>query len=389
VLRDADALTRDPEQQAPSTVARMGGDEFLLAVGDLPNGEAASIIAARLLEHLRHPLIVDGNELFVSASVGIAVYPDDGTEFGELLKHADAALYHAKDAGRNTMEFYNRSMSEAAMQRLVMETSLRRSMERGDLTINVQPIVDARAGRIIGGEALVRWTHPEHGKVCPSQFVPLAERLGLVAPLTEMVMRQACAAIAAWDRDGITPEYVAINMSPKLFEQPGLLEELCGIPAEYGVRASRLILEVTETALFENPAEVERVLRQLVKLGFRVALDDFGTGYSSLSHLRRFPIHALKIDRSFLRDLTRNANDAAIVRALTGLARSLGLEPIAEGVEDPVQRDAMLAAGCHVMQGYFYSVPLSLPEFTQVLRDQLEGTPPGLKALPSETVAAV
>jgi diguanylate cyclase (GGDEF)-like protein/PAS domain S-box-containing protein len=370
VVREVDTLGRDSESQVMNSVARMGGDEFLLAVNDLESGEQAAIVATRLLEALRTPLSIDSNELFVSASVGIAVFPDDGGMFEDLLKNADAALYHAKDAGRNTFEFFNHSMSEAALYRLLLESSLRRGIERDEIELVFQPIVDARTGVVVGAEALARWSHPEIGPVSPSQFVPLAERLGLVAPLTELVLRRACLTAVEWQREDIAPLRITVNISAALFQQKAIIESLARIPASLGVRPDNVMLEITETALLEDPREAERILHMLVRAGFTIALDDFGAGYSSLSHLRRFPLDTLKIDRSFIRDVAREESNGAIVGAIVGLSRSLGIEPVAEGVEDEAQRDTLIAKGCYLMQGYLFAKPLPASDFSELLRAQ-------------------
>jgi diguanylate cyclase (GGDEF)-like protein len=370
VVREYDTVGRDGDAHGMNSVARMGGDEFLLAVSDLESGDQAATVATRLLDALRTPLAIDANELFVSASIGIAIFPDDGGSFEDLLKNADAALYHAKDAGRNTFGFFNDSMSEAALYRLVLETNLRRCMERDELDLHFQPVFDARDGSIHGAEALVRWNTSELGPVSPSQFVPLAERLGLINPLTELVLQRACRTAANWHAEDIAPATISVNVSAKLFHQFDVLERLSRIPASLGVSPERVMLEITETALLESPQEAERILHHLVNAGFGVALDDFGAGYSSLSHLRRFPLKALKIDRSFVREVARKESDAAIVGAIVGLARSLGIEPIAEGVENRQQRDALLAKGCYLMQGYYFSKPLPVDECTSLLRSR-------------------
>ena len=313
--------------------------------------------------------MIDDNELFIAASIGISVFPDDGADFEELFKNADVALYHAKDAGRNTSEFFSASMNEAAMHRLLMESSLRRSLERDEMTVHYQPQFDVISGAVLTVEALVRWTHPDMGSVSPSQFIPLAERIGMIAPLTEFVMTRACMQLAQWHADGDPTLRLALNLSAQLFRHPEALYALCDIPARCGVDPACIELEITETALLDNPADAERILASLRLRGFRIALDDFGVGFSSLSHLRQFALDTLKIDRSFVNDLVGGTRERAIVGALIDLAHRLGIEPVAEGVEQPAQRDLLVAKGCRVMQGYLLGRPQTAEAFTALMRD--------------------
>ncbi|MEP6491537.1 MAG: EAL domain-containing protein [bacterium] len=366
VVRDYDSVARGLVPGEVCPVGRLGGDEFLIAVGDLASGEHASTVAARLLESLREPLVVDSNELFVAASIGISVYPDDGSDFEEIFKNADVALYHAKDNGRNTSEFFSASLNEAAVHRLLIETSLRRSLERNEMTVHYQPQFDVVSGRLLGAEALLRWTHPDVGAVGPSQFIPLAERIGMIGPLTEFVLTRACQQARAWHDQGAVDFRIAVNLSAQLFRQPEL-QRLSEIPAACGVGAEFVELEITETALLNNPDDAERMLTMLRQRGFRIALDDFGVGYSSLSHLRRFALDSLKIDRSFIRDIVTGARERAIVGALIDLARRLGIEPIAEGIEEIEQRDALIAKGCRVMQGYLIGRPMPADQLTKLI----------------------
>ncbi len=358
VVRDYDSVARDAQHDDFCPVARMGGDEFLVAVGDLASGEHAALVAARLLESLRAPLTVDSNELFIGASIGISVFPDDGDDFEEIFKNADVALYHAKDAGRNTSEFFSPSMNEVAMYRLLIETSLRRSLERNELSIHYQPQIDLSNDRIVGAEALLRWTHPDVGAVSPAQFIPLAERIGMIAPLTEFVFHGACEQLRAWQLAGANDVRIAINLSSQLLRQGDVLESLSRIPTARGIDPSCIELEVTETALLESPAEAEQMLSMLRRRGFRIALDDFGVGFSSLSHLRRFSLDTLKIDRSFIRDIVSGARELEIVAAVIDLAHRLGIDPVAEGVEEAIQRDVLLSKGCSLMQGYLIGRPM-------------------------------
>ncbi len=365
-LRDAvrlyDGLARERGDD-PTSVARMGGDEFLVAITELADGEQAAAVSRRILDSLREPLMLESGPLHVEASIGISVFPDDGEEFEELLKHADVALYQAKDGGRNTYEFFDHQLNQAALQRLLLEASLRDVIANKGLRMVYQPKVDGRDGRLVGGEALARWRHPDLGHVSPGVFVPLAERIGLGTRLTSLIFEDVCARIAGWSSEGITVPPIAVNLSPLVFRDPDAVEGLIAIASDYGVARSRIELEVTETVLIDDPEGAEKVLGRLRREGFRVALDDFGTGFSSLSHLRRFELDSLKVDRSFVRDLHEGSREAAIVQAICSLAVSLGLQPIAEGVETEAQRQALLQYGCETMQGFLFGKPLEVDEF--------------------------
>jgi diguanylate cyclase (GGDEF)-like protein len=362
VVRAYDTVGREFEPEMLHTIARLGGDEFLVAIADLNSGEDAAIVAGRVLKSLATPLRIAGQDLIVSASIGISVFPEDGADLESLLKHADVALYQAKDAGRNTGEFFNQSMNAAAHQRLLLETNLRRAVERDEIAVHFQPLVDARTGRPIGVEALLRWTDPELGQVPPVQFVPVAERIGLIAALTELALRRTCEQLVAWHGAGFKSLRASINLSPLLLRRPDIVEGLAGPATAAGLDPGWIELEITESALMGKPQEAERVLAELKVRGFRLSLDDFGTGYSSLSHLRRFPFDTLKIDRAFVQDVAVNQTDAAIVAAIVTLARSLRLEPVAEGVESDAQRSVLLQQGCVFMQGYLFGRPMPAEE---------------------------
>jgi diguanylate cyclase (GGDEF)-like protein len=369
VVREHDTVSHATENDGFLPVSRLGGDEFLVAITDLASGEEAASIARRIISVLGAPMRVDSTELSVGGSIGISVFPDDGTDFDELFKNADVALYHAKDAGRNTSEFFSASMNETAMYRMLIETSLRRSLEREEMTVHYQPQVNVLSGRVLRVEALLRWTHPDIGSISPSQFIPLAERIGLIAPLTEFVMHAACAQLAEWHRMGSPELGIAINLSAQLFRQKEFLTQLIEIPATYGVRPECVEFEITETTLLDARFDADQMLKAMRERGFRIALDDFGVGYSSLSHLRRFALDTLKIDRSFISELVDGARELEIVTALIGLAQRLGIEPVAEGVEEPGQRTILLSSGCRVMQGYLIGRPVPAAAITRLVCD--------------------
>jgi predicted signal transduction protein with EAL and GGDEF domain len=340
----------------------MGGDEFMLAIVDLNVGEEAAVVAGRLLHAFAAPVPAGGGELVVSASIGIAVYPDDGDDMEILLKHADVALYQAKNAGRNTFEFFNDSMNAAAFHRVVLETSLRRAIEQGEFAVHFQPQVDARDGTVVGAEALLRWTDPRLGPVPPAHFVPLAERLGVIGSLTELALRRVSQQAAAWRVAPAGPT-MSFNLSGQLFRRPDIVNHLAAIPRSMGLEPGGFVLELSESALVDHAREAGRMLDRLKGQGFRLAVDNFGTGYSSLASLRRYPVDFLKIDRSFIRGLTGDPGAESMCAAIVGLARSLGVEPVAEGVEDEAQRDALLRHGCVLMQGYLFGKPVEAEAF--------------------------
>ena len=349
-------------------LARLGGDEFVALLSRLSNVEEAALVADRMLAALAEPMNIDGHELHLSASVGIALYPNDGAEVDTLLKHADTAMYGAKEAGRNTYRFFIPEMNARATQRLLMEADLRRAVERNELILHYQPQIEAASGKPYGCEALVRWTHPQRGMVPPDQFIPLAEETGLIAPIGEWVLREACRQQVRWRAAGLPRLIVAVNISALQFRKRDFVPMVARILAETGADPMCIELEITESALMEPSAELNGRLQDLVDLGLTLALDDFGTGYSSLSYLKRLPIARLKIDRSFVDDLPGNAEDAAVTAAALSLARDLGMEVVAEGVETAAQREFLAARGCHAMQGYLFSRPLTVDAFADWMR---------------------
>lgn len=378
VVRIYDEVAYDTDPGKTSTIARLGGDEFLIAIQDLSSGEDAAGIARRILDALRAPLRWESRDLFISGSIGVSLFPDDGSDVDELVRHADTAVHQAKEGGPNTIAFFNRAMNELVTQRLFLETELRRALDDHAIVAHYQPLVDGRSGRIVGVEALARWTHPELGAVSPAQFVPLAERLGLIDALTTQTVKGACAELLAWSRQGLPPVYASINISGQQFRDKDLAATICALVRGEGVEPERITLEVTESVLVENLAEGERALCELKAHGFRIAIDDFGTGYSSLSYLKRFPIDVLKIDRAFVRDADRNPRDATILAAIIGLAQALGVESMAEGVETVEQRDVLLASECHMMQGFLFSKAVPAAELAALLARGVAAQPEGM-----------
>ncbi|HEV8701071.1 MAG TPA: EAL domain-containing protein [Candidatus Polarisedimenticolia bacterium] len=366
-LRSSDAIARGDLSGTNEDVCRLGGDEFIVSISNITRGEDAATVAKRILEALQLPFRLDEQEVFISASVGISLFPQDGTDLETLLKNADAAMYQAKEAGRNNCQFFSQSMNVTAVKRLTLENKLRRALEREEFQLYYQPQIDVRTWSIVGAEALVRWRHPVLGLVSPSEFIPLAEETGLILPIGDWVLRTASAQALAWQKAGHGSVVVAINISGRQFRERNLAKMIEQALGGIGLDPHRLELEITESVLMRSAEETVDTLKMLKTMGARIAVDDFGTGYSSLSYLRRFPIDRLKLDQSFIHEIVADRGTAAIVAAVIGMARGLGLEVIAEGVETPEQRTMLFQEGCHIMQGYLFGRPLPALEFEQLL----------------------
>ncbi len=363
-LRATDNVGRDRGDDA---MARLGGDEFTVLLTELAQPEDAGKVAHRIVEALARPFSIDGQELFVSASLGIAVYPADGTDVDALLKSADVAMYSAKEQGRNNYQFYSRELNARALERLDLERDLHRALERREFHLNYQPLVEAPGGKVVGVEALLRWRHPQRGLVPPNAFIPIAEHSGLIVSIGEWVLAEACRQGQAWRESGLRLE-MSVNVSGLQFREGRLVDTVARALAATGFDPALLVLEATETIMLENQKTTLAVLQALKDLGVRVAIDDFGTGYSSLSYLKRFPLDTLKIDASFVRDLDAGRGDHAIVSAIIAMAKSLGLRTLAEGVETVRQAELLMSLGCSRMQGYFYSRPVAPAEIPSLVR---------------------
>ena len=374
-VRDYDAVSRAEADSSKSgtTLARLGGDEFILAMADIDRVEDAAKAAHRLIQAMQAPFRLDEHEIVVTASIGISLYPDDGEDAETLLKNADSALYHAKDAGRNNYQFYNQSMNARAFARLSLEGSLRRALENREFLLHYQPQVDARSGAIVGAEALLRWRHPDLGLVSPLDFIPLAEESGLIVPIGEWVLQTACAELKVWQDAGNGSLRMAVNLSGRQFRQQDLVETVQRAIGAAGIDPQFLELEITESMLMQDAAETTRLLDNLKALGVKLSVDDFGTGYSSLSYLKRFPLDALKIDRSFIRDIASDPDDAAITTAILAMAGGLGLEVVAEGVETMEQLAFLRSRNCQMIQGYLFSKPLPSEQVRALLCEQTAG----------------
>ncbi len=335
--------------------ARLGGDEFAVLVTGADAATLGEALATRLVDLLGRAYLVDGHMLNIGASVGLALLPQDAADAAEAMRHADLALYGAKAAGRGTFRFFEPAMNARVQARRTLEADLRRALILREFDIAYQPLIEARTSAVAGFEALLRWSHPVRGSVPPSDFIPLAEEIGLIGPIGEWVLHTACREATRWP----AAVSVAVNLSPVQFRDAGLLATVRAALDASGLAPSRLDLEITEGALLDNTDDVLRVLRDLRAIGVRIAMDDFGTGYSSLSYLQKFPFDKIKIDRSFIRDMGDDPDSAAIVRAVTGLGQSLGMRTTAEGVETKEQVARLSAEGCGELQGYLFSRPLS------------------------------
>lgn len=347
------------------TVSRLGGDEFVVILGELESPELAHAVAIKLSKILSHALMVDGREFIVTPSIGIAMYPEDALTIEDLFKHADTAMYHAKNLGRNNCQFYSAGLSHKVYENLMLESALRNAEERGELSLHFQPQFDLTTGKLIGAEALVRWLHPELGSISPAQFIALAEESGQIVKLGEWVVRNTCRQIKQWLDQGLKLERVSVNVSALQIQRGNFAESVGQILRETGLAANFLELEVTESFIIEAEQSFV-ILDTLRQMGVELAIDDFGTSYSSLKYLKRLPIQRLKIDQSFVQDIPDDPNSNAIARAVIAMARSLQLEAVAEGIENAQQRDFLMGEGCQCGQGYFFGKPVPAAEFTQL-----------------------
>jgi len=325
--------------------------------------------AQKLINVLSSPFEVSGHELFVTGSIGISIYPDDAPDAATLLKNADIAMYRSKEQGKNTYQFYSNEATAATFEHLMLETSLRRALDREEFVLHFQPIIDLRNGRITGMEALVRWQHPDLGMVSPARFIPLAEETGLIVPIGQWVLREACREIRAIHERGFADLRVAVNLSPRQFRQRDLARSIASVLDELHLDPDCLELEVTESSVMENADAAVRTLQELKAMGVHLSIDDFGTGYSSLSHLKRFPIDALKVDQSFVRDITSDENDAAITSAVIAMGHSLRLTIVAEGVETEEQLAFLRERECHKVQGYLLGRPMPAASLQALLAE--------------------
>ena len=375
LLRQVACRLKDSVRES-DTVARMGGDEFTILVGGLHARRDAERVANHILERMAEPFTVGSRGLFVSTSIGISVYPSDGHDVETMVRNADTAMYRAKEQGRNNYQFYTETLNAAAMERMTLEQSLRKAVENNELLLHYQPRVDIRTGEILGAEALIRWQHPDMGLVSPARFIPLAEETGLIVPISAWVLQAACRQARDWHDADLPPVCISVNVSTSEFRGADLPDSVARVLRESEIDPSLLEIEMTEGAVMRDPDQAVRVLHELKDMGVRISIDDFGTGYSSLSYLTKFPIDAVKIDKSFVSNLTDNPDDAAIAGAVVAMAHSLDLVVVAEGVETLEQLDFLRSLNCDEVQGYFVARPCSADDFRGLLsrRDLLSDT---------------
>ncbi len=357
-IRASDSVSRGHATELDIELARLGGDEFTVAIPNLPYVEDALILAHRIREAMRLPFQLENRDVVLTASIGIALYPDDGEDVETLVKHADTAMHHAKNEGRDNCQFYSEALTNQAEKRLTLENDLRNAMLQNEFQLVYQPLFDVASNSIQSVEALIRWQHPKQGFISPLEFIPLAEENGLIIPIGEWVLRTACTEAVQWHRSGRCLR-VAVNLSPIQFKNPALVESVLNILAETDLPPNKLTLEITEGALMEYSAETLETLKTLRDHKIRIALDDFGTGYSSMSYLKQLPIHTIKVDQIFIRTMLDQKDSISIVRAIISLSKNLGFTLTAEGIETLEQAQALKFLGCETLQGYYFSKPIN------------------------------
>ena len=353
------------------TIARLGGDEFAVIIEDINGADDAISIADNLTTILEHNVRLDDQETYTSASIGIAIFPEDGDDARTLLKNADTAMFRAKENGRHCFQFYKPEMSVNAMARLDLENSLKSAFENDEFVINYQPVIDIHKNEVVGVEALLRWQHPDKGMIHPDDFVSIAEESGLIVPVGEWVISNVCKQIRSWKSAGLDNQNVSINLSPRQFKEQDLVTVFTQALAENSLDGSSLSVEITERTLIDNVGEVESTLKKLRDMGIKVLLDDFGTGYASLAYLKKFPVDVVKIDEAFIAGIPDNREDTAIVNAIAGLTRGLELTLLAEGVENERQLDMLKSIGCSYAQGFYWSKALPGSEYEQFYMNQI------------------
>ncbi len=371
LLQEAANRVREATREG-DTVSRQGGDEFLIMLPNISDIHVLNAIALELLDTVATPYLIDDNEIEVTTSIGISVYPEHGEEGSTLIKHADAAMYHAKKKGRNNHQFFTKELNQRAMEHMAIEKKLRHALERNEFSLHYQPQVDLQSGQIIGAESLLRWNNPESGMISPGVFIPIAEENGLIVPIGEWVLYEACRQNQAWRDLGYPEINVAVNLSAVQFRQKNLGEVIVGALHQSGLHPSGLELEITEGTVMQDTEAAISLLRVFKDFGVNLSMDDFGTGYSSLSYLKRFPINKLKIDQSFVRDATIDMDDAAIASTIISMGRNLKLKVIAEGVETADQLAFLKEQGCDEMQGYYFSRPVPADKFIRLMATATE-----------------
>ena len=367
VVRSSDIVGRNSNKTQRENTARIGGDEFSVVLYGVNSVENASVVSSRVLEAIKKPIHLDGDDVYLTASIGIAVSPEDGDEVDTLLKHAGSAKDFAKKNGRDKFQFYSREMEAHSRAKLKMVSDLRTALEQQQFELYYQPKIDVKSGRVMGMESLIRWIHPEDGKVSPDAFIAIAEEAGLIVPIGAWVLHEACHRTSEWNAAGHADLKVSVNVSAQQFKDPDFKNTIVSALQSSGINPRNLVLEITESMLMGDIAELAALLRKIKDFGVAFSLDDFGTGYSSLSYLKKFPIEELKIDRSFLLGVPANNDDNSIVKAIIAMAHSLGQTVVAEGVEEVEQLDFLRALNCDVIQGFYFSKPLNKSDFADFI----------------------
>ncbi len=354
--------------RASDVVARLGGDEFVVLLQEVGDRSEVAAVARKILSAVIKPMMISGQECRVTASVGIAMFPENAQDELSLMKHADIAMYLAKEEGKNNFQFYTEGIKSQFLEKLTLETNLRRAMERDEFSLHYQAKLDLNSGAISGVEALLRWNNAELGQVTPAQFIPLAEETGLIVPIGKWVLRTACAQNVAWQGQGLPPVRIAVNLSPRQFADPDLIEDVAAVLRDTGMAPDLLELEITEGMVMHKTERAVQLLGAIKRMGVRITIDDFGTGYSSLSQLKRFPIDTLKVDRSFIREIPMDSEDRAVTEAIIALGKKLSLTVVAEGVETEAQQTFLREHACDQMQGFYFSKPIVPEQFAELLR---------------------
>ena len=358
------------EIRSEDTLARLGGDEFTIIMQDINHGEEASFLAEKITKVASQPVDIDEQSLYVTTSIGISLYPDDGDNSEDLLMYADNAMYKAKEEGRNNYQFYSSEMTTLALSKVIMESSMRNALEKEEFRIYYQPQINGLTNQVIGMEALVRWEHPTIGLISPDKFIPLAEETGLIVEIDKWVMKTAMKQVSQWYEQGLYPGILALNLTMKLLERKDFSDIIKSLLEETQINTKWLEFEVTESQIMKNPENAISKLLEIGKMDINIAIDDFGTGYSSLSHLKQLPIDKLKLDRSFISDIPDDEDDMSITIAIISLAKNLNINVLAEGVETQEQKDFLIENGCIDIQGYLYSKPIPTDEMQKYLLRQ-------------------
>ncbi len=367
-IRATDTTSRPVKSNSESLIARLGGDEFIILLSDINEPGNAAVVARRILQEIQTSYDLEGHIVSVTTSIGISIFPTDGNNAEILLKHADAAMYHAKDRGRNNYQFYEKSLNEVVLERFTLEQGIRNGLPRGEFLLYYQPQLDLSTGKIVGAEALIRWVHPQKGMIPPDKFISIAEESGLIIDINKWVIQTACRQNDEWRATGLKPIRIAVNLSGYKLASQNIIQVIRDALQEAGLDAKHLEVEITENVLMRDTEEAVWILEQMKDLSLSIALDDFGTGFSSLSYLTSFPVDIIKIDRSFVMGCTTQKNNLVIIKAIIAMGHSLGMKIVAEGIETEEQLELLKGFGADEGQGYYFSPPVPQAEFAKLLK---------------------